>query len=274
MEGETIDRKNANRYDKILKENMESVLPVIIKDVLEMDIISSEEIPDDLLYTKERKPDVLKKITDSHNNRFILHLEWQSQNDKEMVYRMAEYAVMLYRKYNLPVKQYVIFMGKHGITMSTNINEENLKFRYHILPLKTIDYKFFLQSDNPDVKVFSILGNFEKDGVDEAVKNIVAEVRSSAGGELALGKYFNQLRLLSYLRNDIVNIKLNEMVSVSSFFRWEKDSFYRKGKEDGRAEKVTETLRQVALKMKTEGCAVGLISSITGLDVSEITLLK
>ena len=127
MAGETIGRKEANRYDKILKENMESVLPVIIKEVLKFDIVKSQEISDGLQYTKERKPDVLKKITDRDNNTFILHLEWQSQNDNNMVYRMAEYAVMLYRKYRLPVEQYVVFMGDDGMTMSRNINCKNFK---------------------------------------------------------------------------------------------------------------------------------------------------
>src|SRR4051812_20317692 len=115
-------QQQGSKYDKILKENMESLLPVIIKDVLQLDISDTEEIPDDLQYTKERKPDVLKIVTDRNNNTFVLHLEWQTQNEKDMVYRMAEYAVMLQRKYRIPVKLYLIFIGKGGVTMSTSLD--------------------------------------------------------------------------------------------------------------------------------------------------------
>jgi predicted transposase/invertase (TIGR01784 family) len=115
MKEEVMYPQQGNRYDKILKENMESALPVIIKDVLDLDISDSEEIPDDLQQTNERKPDVLKKVRDQHNNTFVLHIEWQSQNEKDMVYRMAEYAVMPQRKYRIPVKQYVLFIGKGAL---------------------------------------------------------------------------------------------------------------------------------------------------------------
>ncbi len=47
----------AGQYDKIIKENLEITLPVIIRDILGLDIANSEELPDDIQHTKERKPD-------------------------------------------------------------------------------------------------------------------------------------------------------------------------------------------------------------------------
>jgi hypothetical protein len=41
MEEIAIEQKQANKYDKIVKENMESILPVFIKDVLNFDITGS-----------------------------------------------------------------------------------------------------------------------------------------------------------------------------------------------------------------------------------------
>src|SRR5580698_7561761 len=107
----------ANQYDKIFRENMEAALPGIIEHLLGLDIVLSEEIPDDIQHTKERKPDMLKKVTDSAGKVFILHIEYQVKKEKEMVFRMAEYHIMLLRKYALPVEQFVLFMGagKHGM---------------------------------------------------------------------------------------------------------------------------------------------------------------
>ncbi len=112
------DHKNqVSQYDKIIKENLEITLPVIIKEILGLEIISSEELPDDVQHTKERKPDALKKITDSNGNTYVLHVEFQVEDEKEMVYRMAEYSIMLMRKYQLPIKQYVIFLKDVKPTM-------------------------------------------------------------------------------------------------------------------------------------------------------------
>src|ERR1700733_14203446 len=94
----------AGQYDKIIKENLDITLPVIIRDVLGLNVATSEELPDDIQHTKERKPDALKKITDTKGNTYVLHVEFQTTDEKEMVYRMAEYCIMLMRKYQLPVK--------------------------------------------------------------------------------------------------------------------------------------------------------------------------
>jgi hypothetical protein len=44
------------QYDKILKENLEESLPIIIKDILRLDISHSEELPDDIQHTKYGLP--------------------------------------------------------------------------------------------------------------------------------------------------------------------------------------------------------------------------
>ena len=105
MKGHNGQKNQGSSYDKIIKENLEVTLPVIIKDLLGLQIIVSEELPDDVQHTKERKPDALKKVTDSAGNTYVLHVEFQLEDEKEMVYRMAEYKVMLMRRYRLPVHQ-------------------------------------------------------------------------------------------------------------------------------------------------------------------------
>jgi hypothetical protein len=205
-----IDRKQGNGYDKILKENIDVALPTIMENVLTLDISESTEIPDDIQYTKERKTDVLKKVTDRGNNSFVLHLEWQSKNDKDMVYRMAEYAVMLYRKYHLPVEQHVIYVGKGVPHMTQTIEHKNFKFTCNIITLKKIDYKIFLNAKDPAIKVFSILCNFKKDGEENALENILKELKANTTGSLERNKYFNQLCVLVKLRNTKINIKFKK----------------------------------------------------------------
>ena len=98
------NNQQGNVYDKIFRENMEAALPGIIACLLNLDIINSIELPDDIQHTKERKPDLLKRVTDTKGKTFVLHVEYQAKSDPEMPYRMAEYSIMLQRKYKLPVK--------------------------------------------------------------------------------------------------------------------------------------------------------------------------
>jgi hypothetical protein len=233
MDEEIIAQQQGNKYDRIMKENTHALLPVLIKDVLYLDISHREEIPSDIQYTKERIADKVNKVIDSDNNAYVLHLEWQFQNETDMVYRMAEYAIMLYRKFRLPVKQFVVFMGQDGIKMTTEINKENLRYSFEIVELRKTDYKKFLHSEDPAIQVFAILANFEKDDVDKALKDIYKTVRMSDSKGLTGDKYYTQLCMLLQLHNDNINQKFKNMMSVFDFYDPEKDVRYVLGIEKG-----------------------------------------
>ena len=65
-----VEGIQVNKYDKILRENLEAALPGLIKNLLGIYAVCSEELPDDIQHTKERKPDVLKKVTDKNGETF------------------------------------------------------------------------------------------------------------------------------------------------------------------------------------------------------------
>src|ERR1700743_3673652 len=96
--------RQVNQYDKILRENIEAALPGLIRNLLNIHAVNTEELPDDIQHTKERKPDVLKKITDRKGETFVLHIEFQVKNEPKMVFRMAEYFIMLLRRYEFSVR--------------------------------------------------------------------------------------------------------------------------------------------------------------------------
>ena len=138
--------KQSNQYDKILKENLEAFIPGLIENVLGITAVLSEEFPDDIQHTKERKPDVLKKITDNQENTYVLQIEFQVADEPEMVYRMAEYYIMLERKYKLPVRQFVIFLGSSP-QMPVRLDRVNLTFSFPLIAFSALDYRLFLPSN-------------------------------------------------------------------------------------------------------------------------------
>ncbi|MDJ1471117.1 hypothetical protein [Xanthocytophaga flava] len=85
------NKKEANRYDKIFKENLEAVTLSMIEKVLRIDVANYEKIPLDLQRTLERKPDQLLKITNRQGDTFLLQLKFQLVDEVRMVDRMFEY---------------------------------------------------------------------------------------------------------------------------------------------------------------------------------------
>jgi predicted transposase YdaD len=225
--------KQASQYDKIIKENLEITLPVIIRDVLGLDITTSEELPDDIQHTKERKPDALKKVTDREGNIYVLQVEFQVVDEKEMVFRMAEYSIMLMRRYQLPVKQYLIFLRDTVPAMPTYIDTVNHKYNFTLIRIVEANYKLFLKSDNPEVKMLGILANFGKEDSYEAVKSIIDGVQSFTKGDFAESRYFNQLRIFVQLRSNIKQEFGKAMETVTKFFKEENDFLYQKGETKG-----------------------------------------
>ena len=67
-------KRQSSQYDKIFKENIEAVISSIMQNILEITAVSMEELPDDIQHTKERKPDVLKKVTDTKGDTFVLQI--------------------------------------------------------------------------------------------------------------------------------------------------------------------------------------------------------
>jgi hypothetical protein len=237
--------KESKPYDKILLECIEDALPGIIKKVLNINVIKSEELPDKIQHTNEREPDVLKKITDDKGKEFILQIEFQSNNENKMVTRMLNYLSMLLMKYELPVKQYVIFIGEGKSKMPNRIQSEMLDFRYHLISISTIDFRIFLRSKNPDEKIFALLGNFGKEKTETVVTKIVNEIIESAQGDLEKQRRRNQIRMLINLRKFVSQVNITDMLKDITFKK-ENDIFYIEGQREGetnaRSEFVTTLL--------------------------------
>jgi hypothetical protein len=136
--------KESNLYDKIFKENIEAVTMVLVEKVLGIQMRDSVRLPDELPVTLERKPDQLLKITDRDNKTFILHLEFQVADEKDMVDRMLEYWVLVHRKYKLPIRQYVFYLSERTPKMATQLKADNVQYHFPLIPMAQVDYQKFL----------------------------------------------------------------------------------------------------------------------------------
>jgi predicted transposase/invertase (TIGR01784 family) len=287
MLNQTSNYQQGGKFDKIFRENMSENYPSIVEHVLGLEVTTLEELKDDIQYTKERETDLLKKVRDKQGNVFILHVEFQQSNQKrKMVFRMAEYSIMLQRKYKLPVLQYVIYIGQGKANMINAINSKDLQFRYNLIALSSIDYKLFLKSDKIEEKMLAILGNLNHKSPDGLLKQILLTIKDTAVDELSAERYVKQLHVLVQLRNFTTDLE-TVMEAIGSFFKIEKDPFYIKGQQAAtererakakaalaKAEQEKKEIAiQMARKMLTAKEPLGKITEYTGLSITEIEVL-
>mgnify|MGYP002777961512 CR=1 FL=1 len=225
-------KRPASQYDKIVKENIEAVIPALLEKVLSIHAAQSEELPDDLQHTHERRPDVLKRITDLAGDTFILQLEFQVADDPDMAYRMNEYLAMLLRKYKLPVRQAVLFLGNKTPRMATQLEFHNLRFTFDLLTIKSVDYQTFVNSNQPEQIVFGVLGDFGKVSPQRVVEAVLRRLDASTNTHLQFQKYVRQLRILAKLRK--LEFKIEDIMdSIDKFIDEETDYLFIKGQKKG-----------------------------------------
>lgn len=268
--------RQVHQYDKILRENMEAALPGLIKNLLHIHVTLAEELPDDIQHTKERKPDVLKKITDPYGINFILHIELQAKNEPEMAYRMAEYFIMLLRKYKTPVRQYVIYIGNDPPTMPDCICSGPMNFAYQLVTLSSIDYHLFLQSPHPEEKILAILANFGEDNPELAIKKIANQVMDTSPGDLAGQRHLNQLRILSKLRNFDSKV-LDMLYDLQDLLSDERDILYRIGEVRGMKkgeEKATQKANEKFVKRLLRKTEFSIAEIASLVEVSQYFVRK
>lgn len=263
-------RHQSNQYDKILKENIEAVIPNLIQSVLGITAVLSEELPDDIQHTKERKPDVLKKITDLQGNTFVLQIEFQVADEPDMVYRMAEYYIMLSRKYRLPIRQFVIFLGSVTPKMPVQYKSAFLNFKFSLISFSELDYQIFLKSAKPEEIVLGILANFKQEEQEKVLKQIILRIEETVESDLSLKRYFQQLRILAQLRNLELTLK-TAMESIVKYINEEKDVLYLRGRDKARQEEQTKFVSNLLHKLEL---TIEQIADIAGVSIDFVKEIK
>jgi hypothetical protein len=138
-------------YDKIIKETLRKTVQPLLKTLLGFAIANVENVAQSIPRTIVRRTDLLKIATDTRTGmRKLYHIEFQSSNHPKMANRMLTYFALINEWYELPVAQYVVYLGEGVPAMPTTLQFDNLQFSYHIIAINTIDYEVFMNSERPE----------------------------------------------------------------------------------------------------------------------------
>jgi predicted transposase/invertase (TIGR01784 family) len=114
---------------------------------------------------------------------------------------MQEYFGLLRRKYAMPVKQFVIYLGQKASRMQTALTPDEIFEGFSLQSLRDYSYANLLASDIPEEIILAILTDFKDKKPEDIIRSILFKLREISGEEITLRKYIKQLSVLARLRN-------------------------------------------------------------------------
>ncbi len=239
----------AQDYDKIFRENVGQFLLSVSQRLFGFDIAHSTEVKDTLPTTLSKEPDFLRIVQPTAGSRFLLHLEFQTADQDGMVFRMQEYFVLLRRKFNLPVRQFVLYLGSRPARMPTQLPPEEVFVGFELCSLHQYDYRQPFASIVPEEVLLAVLGNFGREEAEVVISQIIRRLMEISGTQNALRKYLRQLLVLARLRKlSIVVEKQLHHMPIEYDIR--EDAFYQRGVVEGKVDMIRNVLADGTLPIE------------------------
>jgi predicted transposase YdaD len=278
--------KKHQDFDIVLKDLFVEIFLPFISQMLGIKMENIVQIDTTIKRTQERRIDFACKILE--NEEHIIQIEFQTQNDRKMHYRMLNYYETLSSIEGLPVNQLLIYVGKDKLTMRNAIKHPNLNFNYKIIDVSSIDYHQLVESNFPEAIIVAILSDFQQENPEEVIATILRNLRNCVDENARLQRYYAGLEILSELRNlDSETIKqIRDMPITGIDIR--KTYFYQEavkaGREDGLSQGLSEGLTQglsqaeamlenTAINMLKKGMSFDIVAECTGLSLAKVKKL-
>jgi len=255
------NKDSGNIYDRIFRENARTIFIPLIQSQLNIDITRYEPLEIKLVKTLEREVDFLYKIFNKKGKQSILHLEFQTKNNQEMLARMQEYHELIYRRHKLPIRHIVIYLGKRKSTMKNKLEPPFIFSGFDIINLTEINPEQLISTQIPEMVVMALLGNLKDNQVEKVLNDIVDKLKSLTDSEESMTKYINQLLILARIRNleIIISQKLKNM-PIS--YDVEKDGLYLQGIEKGEKRGIEKGEKRGIKKGEERGIKKGMDKGI------------
>jgi len=240
-----MEKKNENKkpkdggnvYDRIFRENSESLFIPIVERELGIKIKHYKVLPDKLTRTVEREVDFLYDVELEDGAQQILHLEFQTANDKSMVYRVGFYHGMVSHKYQKPIRHVVVYLGKRKAAMRTQLHEDEIYTGFDLINVRDMDTEVLLSSQVPEVILLAFLSDVKPEKREAVLRLVIQQVKKHSRSKNDLSRYMEQLTILAGLRNFANEaIKIVRDMPLLQDFDITENILYQEGHEEGREE--------------------------------------
>ncbi len=246
---EKTEKREGNAFDKIFKENSEKSFLLLAEERLGLKFKSCRQLKHKLQTTLEREMDFFYEVITEDGYKFILHIEYETGENPEMIYRVLEYHAIAMRKYKLPIKHVVIYLGELPYRMQTRLNSDLVFDSFELIEINSLDPNILLSSQVPEIVLLTIAAKYPPEEIENILRSIQKKIVSLGKNIGEVSKYLNQLFILSRLRNvqDAAFKILQEMTTLG--YDIKSDVLYKLGVKE-EAEKVAEKVAEKELQEK------------------------
>ena len=202
---------------------------------------------------ESRRADLVARVQDANGKSYILHIEIQNDNQKNMPLRMLRYYSDIALAYvDEKVVQHLLYIGKAPLAMPNQIRDHNLLYHYEILDMSKQNSEHFLNSNNPDAIVLAILCDPQEQEPNALVARIIKELRRLHGDKL--DKLRDSLKMLEVLAGNR-NLQTVVKENAEMYIDVEKLGIYQLVKERGEERGEQKVLLQLLEKLPPEQVA-------------------
>jgi len=188
--------------DVISKHLLKRLAADMARILLALDIDEVDVVETQHQRIEERRADLVVKAR-AGDERFLLHIEIQNHNEAVMPWRMLRYRTDIRLAHPLlPIRQYLLYIGKKPLTMADGIDETELRYRYRMIDMRGVDAETLLRQDTPEALVIAILADFNGQPERLMVRRILRRLTEiTADNQAAFREYLLMLEVLSSNRD-------------------------------------------------------------------------
>lgn len=220
-------------YDVVMRDMFQHDRPTLLGG-LTGGLAAVEFLNVELPKVLDHRADLVLRLSDDS----IFHLEFQSYNDREMIFREAMYCIALARRYRKRIRQTVLYLGEARARMQTRRSLGKTIVEYDLVDIRDFDSQRLLESPNPSDQVLALLAGGGHRNAQQIIDRLVA--LGGARRQRALA----QLLILSGLRGMSRQIRM-EVKRMGVMIDITKNEFLLDIRREGIAEGKAELMREM-----------------------------
>ena len=250
--------------DLISKQLLQRLLVGFGNRLFKLDITEAELLNNEQPRIESRRADLIARVKDTDGKIYILHIEIQNDNQKNMPLRMLRYySDIALAHVGEKVVQHLLYIGKAPLSMPNQIRDHNLLYHYEILDMSKQNSEHFLNSNNSDAIVLAILCNPQGQEPNALVARIIKDLRRLHGDKL--DKLRDSLKMLEVLAGNrnlqtVVkeNVKMYIDVEKLGIYQLVKEIGEERGEERGEQKVLLQLLKKLSPEQVAEFSGVSL----------------
>ncbi|MGF1674701.1 MAG: Rpn family recombination-promoting nuclease/putative transposase [Rivularia sp. (in: cyanobacteria)] len=197
----------------------------------------------------------------------ILHIEFQTQPDAKIPFRMIDYRVRGYRRFpHKEMHQVVIYLNRTNseLVYQNTFTLTRTRHEFEIIRLWEQPSEVFLA--NPGLLPFAVLSNTPNP------ENVLNQVAKQINGISDNRTQSNVAASTAILAGLVLNKELIKRVLRADIMR--ESPIYQEILQEGKAEGRAEGKAEVAINLLSTNMALEDISRVTGLSIEELRVLQ